>query len=343
MYKKAIFFNKLGKAVYKEIHESDIYLPTQYEQQKHGVNVITHPLGDPEEDEIQVEAVVGAVCTHEVSIFNGELTVPRFPWLAGHEAVHRVIKAGKGVKDFKEGDMVSCCWYHGQWSRQISGPAASAYHLPDNLGDPALWIVEPVASIVNAVGYFDIKPGDRVLLIGAGFMGLLMIQLLSHYPLSELVITEVKKYNKDIALKCGAMQVIDVSTPEGSGKLEKLGEKPFNIVVDCSGSQAGLDTAVKLTCDAGTICLFGWHRKPRMIDLSIGHLRGQRILNTSPGIDFGKRYERHWPTTIKLIERGIFNLKPLITHKYDAGEIEKAMKESTVRPEGFIKSVILFE
>jgi threonine dehydrogenase-like Zn-dependent dehydrogenase len=340
---KAIIFEGLSRASFREIEKSDIYLPTAEEQAFHGVNVITRPEGDPAEGELQVEAVVGSVCTHEVSIYRGELTVPRFPWIAGHEAVHRVTKVGKSVKGFHEGDLVSCCWYHGQWSRRICGPAKMAYLLPEGIKDPELWIIEPAASVVNAANYYGIKPGDRVLLIGAGYMGLLHIQLLSQYPLSDLVVSEVKETSRAIALRCGATEVVDPVSECGAERLKELEQKPFDIVVECSGAQDALDTAIKLCTEGGRVCLFAWHRKPRIIDLRNGHLRGIALLNVSPGTDAGHAYERHWPVTIRLHERGIFDEAPLITHRYDARDIETAMEENAARTEGFIKSAVFLE
>ena len=340
---KAIVFTGLRQAMYREIEPGDIQYPSAAEQAFHGVNVITRPEGEPREGEIQVEAVVGSICTHEVSIFTGELTVPRFPWIAGHEAVHRVTKIGPGVAELREGDLVSCCWYHGQWSRIINGPAALAYHLPEGIEDPALWIVEPAASVVNAANYYGIKPGDRVLILGAGYMGLLNIQLLSHYPLSELCVGEPKASNRRLAARCGATEIIDTLSAKGAERLKALEEQPFDIVVECSGAASALDTALKVCKDGGSVCLFAWHRKPRTLNLCTSHVRGHRILSVSPGIDTGLRYERHWPVTIRLIERGIFDLRPLTTHRYRAEEIQTAMEANLQKDEGFVKSVIMFE
>lgn len=343
MIKKAIYFLDINKSKYSEIDESVYYYPSEYEQEKYGVKTISRPIGDPREGEIQVEAIVGGICTHEVSIFNGELPVPKFPLIPGHEAVHRVVKPGKGVTGFKEGDLVSCCWYIGQWSRVVNGPVSGVFHLPSDMMDPFAWIIEPAASIVNAASYFDIQPGNRVLMIGAGFMGLMMVQLLSHYPLTELVVSETRNFNREFAAGYGATEILNPLSSSGIGRIEEFIAKPFDLVVECSGTQPGLDTAIRLCKAGGTIALFGWHRKPRTVDLCTGHLRGHRLLNTSPGIDTGKEYQRHWQTTIQLIQKGVFNLSPLITHIYNAEDIQRAMEDSMVRAEGFIKSAVRFE
>ena len=59
-----------------------------------------------------------------------------------------------------------------------------------------------------------------------------------------------------------------------------------------------------------------------------------------PGeIDTGRAYERYWPMTIDMMKAGIFNLEPLITHKYEAADIATCMQDSIRREDGFIKSV----
>lgn len=340
---KAVVLERVGEITYRELTPSDIYKPTLQEEIDHGTKVFALQSGDPGEDQIEVEAVLGAVCTHEVSLYLGDLTHPRYPMVPGHEAVHRVTRVGKGVTHVKEGDYVSCCWYMGQWSRKLIGPAKYAYKLPDKLGDPANWIVEPAASIVNAVNLMDIRPGMRVLLIGAGFMGLLMIQLVSRYPLTEFVCLDVKPHNLDLAKKCGAYDVYDPTSSKGMAALERFGDGSFDLVIECSGSQSGLDTAIRYSGMAGTIALFGWHRKQRTVDFKLGHLRGQRLLHTSPALDTGREYERFWPITIRLMERGVFNLAPLISHRYPGEEVARCFEDSVRRENGFIKSVLDFE
>jgi threonine dehydrogenase-like Zn-dependent dehydrogenase len=207
------------------------------------------------------------------------------------------------------------------------------HHDTVRIGDPANWVIEPAASIVNAVSYMDLKPAHRVLLIGAGFMGLLMVQLIKGYPFSEFVVCDVKESSREMARKCGAQVVC---TPE---EVEGL----FDRVIECSGSQSGLDLAVRSCGMAGDIYLFGWHRFDRTIDFKTQHLRGNRLIHTSPALDDGREYSRYWPMTIKLFERGVFDLSLLISHKYRAEDVDVAFVDSVKREEGFVKSVVYLE
>ena len=109
---KAIIIEKIGDITYREVQPSDVYMPTDEEDIEHGTEMYSLSLDrDPEPDEIVVEAVLGSICTHEVSLYKGDLTHPRYPMVPGHEAVHRVIKVGKNVTHLKAGDYCACCWY----------------------------------------------------------------------------------------------------------------------------------------------------------------------------------------------------------------------------------------
>lgn len=338
---KSIILEKIGEITYRDLGPEDDYQPTRQEEIDHGTRVVTRHFGDPGEGEIETRAVCGAVCTHEVSLYLGDLTHPKYPMIPGHEAVHQVTRVGKGVTHVKEGDYVAACWYMGQWCEKVIGPADVAHKLPDHMDDFANWIIEPAASIVNAAWHMEIKPGDRVLLIGAGFMGLMMIQLVSRYPLAEFVACDVKPSSCKMAEECGSWETI-LLNDEGMGKMENMGEGHFDVVIECSGTQAGLDLAVKMCGMAGAIYLFGWHRKTREIDFKLGHLRGQRLIHTSPALDTGRVYERFWPKTIDMFKAGIFDLSKLMTHKYRAEDIAVCMKDSVERKDGFIKSCFYF-
>ena len=336
---KSVIIERIGEISWREMRSEDDYQPSRSEEIDHGTRVVTRHFGDPGEGEIETRAVCGAVCTHEVSLFKGDLTHPSYPMIPGHEAVHQVTRVGKGVKHLKEGDYCAACWYMGQWAEKVIGPADVAHKLPDKMDDFAHWIIEPAASIVNAGQYIDIRPGMRVLLIGAGFMGLMMTQMIHGYPMAEFVCADMKPSSLVVAKQCGAWEILQTNTDAGEERQRQLGTGHFDAVIECSGSQGGLDLAVDMCGMAGTIYLFGWHRTPRVLDFKLGHLRGQKLVHTSPAIDTGRVYERYWPMTIDMFQSGVFDMRPLMTHRYEATDIQTCMQDSIVRADGFIKSV----
>jgi threonine dehydrogenase-like Zn-dependent dehydrogenase len=80
-----------------------------------------------------------------------------------------------------------------------------------------------------------------------------------------------------------------------------------------------------------------------MIDMRTAHIKGIRIINTSPALDAGRLYERHWESAISLFERGVFDHRKLISHRFAARDAQRAMEVSAERPADYIKGVLIFD
>ena len=169
----AVYFVAVGQA---ELHEIDVE--------------------DPQPDEVQVRCVVNGICMGEVSKFKGlDPDWYSFPLIVGHEGIGVVTKVGREVENLAEGDYVVC----GPWVADRNYRAAPLIKFTAPPDDPALFIAEPPSCVAGALYTYDITPGDRVLLLGAGYMGLLNVQGLAHYPLQELVVTDLKLENLELA------------------------------------------------------------------------------------------------------------------------------------------------
>jgi L-iditol 2-dehydrogenase len=292
-------------------------------------------VGDPKPNELQVKCLANGVCMLEVAQFAG--WEPIWP-STGHEGIGVVTKVGADVHGVEEGDCVAC----ELWASLSNMPAADCPRFSAPPDDPSLYIVEPPSCVVLAAPFYEIIPGDRVLVLGAGYMGLLNVQLLGRYPLAELIVSDVKGRNLKIAKSFGATEVINSASDEGQARLQALKENPFDLVVETAGVEQTIQMAGSLTRLGGRIAAFAWHHKARTLDMGEWLVKGLKVLNTAPNIaaDYNtKRFER----TIALLERGVFDMRPLITHRYAATEAQRAMEESTQRKGEFIKGVLIFE
>ncbi len=292
-------------------------------------------LPDPQPHEIQIRTVANGICMAEVSTFNG--AEPHYPSAAGHEGVGVVTKVGSAVTDLKEGDWVAT----GRWATAQNLPAAGLARLSAPPPDPGIFLIEPCACVVTALYSYDLTAGDRVLLLGAGFMGLLNVQALARCPLAELVVTDVKAENLALAQEFGATEVINVGTPEGQARLEELKSQPFDLVIEAAGVESTLQVAGSLTRPGGRLSVFAWHHQPRTVDFGLWHMRGLKVLNSAPGI--GRDHNiNNMQRAVALLERGVFDLSKLVTHRHPFEEVQAAMELAAARPADYIKGVLLF-
>lgn len=292
---------------------------------------------DPRPGDIQVRTLANGICMWEVSLFTG-VEPTAFPREVGHEGIGVVEKVGPGVQRLKEGDIVTC----GKWSTVLNMSAGTTRRIETPPADPGAFLVEPANCVVIAVRSYDIVPGDRVLVLGAGYMGLLNVQLLGRCPLASLIVADVKPRNLKLAKQFGATEVIDAGSPEGKARLKELEQQPLDLVVEAAGAPATLSQATNLVRPGGKLGIFAWHHQPREVDLGVWHMRGLRVMNCAPGIG-RDRNEDTWERAIRLMEQGTFNMAPLVTHRHSAGDVQEAMELAAERPADYIKGVLIFQ
>lgn len=295
-------------------------------------------LPDPRYNEIQVKTLYNGICMAEVYKYR-DLTFPE-PMRPGHEGIAVVTKVGSEVRDVREGDLVTATY----WARDLN--LAEGTYLPlGAVPEAALrtHLVEPLSCIVTAVDELHLYPGDRVAVFGAGYMGLLLIQLLRRCPISRLTVVDMKEQNLALARKFGATETILLGTEDGEARLAELAEEmPFDAAYECSGAQAALTWCEKLLGKAGKLGVYGWHHGARQVDGHIWHTRGLSLFNVSPWIIYHKKAMTPFLAAHRLMQEGLIDQRELVTHEYAFEDIERAMEESTARQGGFLKSVLRF-
>ena len=118
---------------------------------------------------------------------------------------------------------------------------------------------------------------------------------------------------------------------------QDLKAKEFDVVIDASGSQAGLDLATDIVKRGGRINLFGWIKgQTAKFDPTRWHMGGFTVVNSSPS---SKLRETFGPA-IRLIHKGIIDLKPLVTHTSTLEEYPALMKKILDGDESYIKGVV---
>ena len=292
-----------------------------------------HEIEDVKDDEVMIKCLVNGVCMWEASLYSGVEKLPKNS-IIGHEGIGIVVKKGKNVKSVKEGDYVVCF----KWSLYQKVKEKDIKKFSIKIDDPAKYIVEPVACVLNALYFYDISPGDKIALIGAGFMGLLNLQGLAGFPVSEIVVFDIKEYNLQLAKEYGATEIINI---KNGFDIEKYRNR-FDIVIECAGVQETLNLSEEIINKAGKLVLFSWHHGKRTVNASLWHSKGLHVLNPSPVMGI-KRNVDNFEKSIELLENGKFNLEKLITHRFSVKEIDKAMRTAVEKPEGCIKVVLLFD
>ena len=290
------------------------------------------PVTEPSEGEVQVQSGACGICSWDIATAKyGKKMHPMAP--PGHEGIGYVAKVGKGVTGFKEGDRIA----GGGFATLRNLPSQRVYKIPDSPLADEYWIVEPVSCAVTGLDHCRLQAGDRVAVIGAGFMGLLILQGLRHMPTDQLVAIDINPDRLKLAQQLGVPEVYNSATTDHAELIETLKAREFDVVVDTSGSQAGLDLATDIVKRGGLINLFGWLKgQSATFDPTKWHLGGFTVVNSSPS----SKLRDPFPPAIRLIHQGIIDLRPLVTHVSSLDEYPGLMQRILGGDQSYVKGVV---
>ena len=259
--------------------------------------------------------------------------------LIGHEGCGTVVEVGDGVESFKAGDRVADLG-NGTYSEYFLTSPEYLAKLPEGLPfEEALG--EPVACYVHAAGRFGIKPGDRVAILGCGFMGLGCLQMAKLEGASQIVAFDPIDWRREKAIKEGADLALDNALYSDSGKLEALGV--FDVVIEAAGVQGVIDMATKMVREHGRLVLVGYHQSGggvRDIDMKTWNYKALDVVNGH--VRLASEKHESMRRGLSLIAAGKLDLKSQ-TAVYGFKDIAKAFEDLTGRKKGLFKAALKFE
>ncbi len=301
--------------------------------------VVEEPLPAIRPDEVLVRAAVSGVCASELEAWvegppDGE---DRYP---GHEVSGFVEEIGAEVSGLAVGDRVGVWVTERGFADYVAVPAA--YCFPAGAGPLDLTLAEPIACAVNAVEAADVRLGDDVVVIGAGFMGNLVQQLVALRGVRRLVVADARADALERAAALGATQVVDVTQEDLPDVVRTLtGGRGADITFECTGTEAALVTCGETTRMSGRIAVVGFHQGPaRTVPLGYWNWMAFTIVNAHfRDVD---TIMRGMSVGMRLLSTGALSMEPLVTHRFAIDEINEAFATLRDKPAGFAKAVIVF-
>ncbi len=302
------------------------------------VEIVETVIAKPKGWEILVKTKACGICKGDVYILSGKFG--KFPSFFGHEGVGIVEEVGEFVEGFEPGDKVTT----------LGHPSMAEYHkldrtrvakIPADVEEYQYWISEPVACAVNNIRNTRVEPGDTVVLIGCGYMGLLNLQGLPINMTERTIAVDIAESPLKLAKRFGADLTLNASQVDIVKEVLDLTKgRGADIVIEATGVPGTLETATKITRPGGRLCIFGFHVGEEKIPTGVWHMKSLEVLNTAPSIS--RNFIKDMQDATKLMIKGTFDQKPLITHSFPYTEAQKAFEVAMQHPEGYIKGAILF-
>jgi L-iditol 2-dehydrogenase len=324
----------------------------------HGVGrleIETRPIPAPGPDEVLVRVTAVGVCGSDVHYFEhgriGKFVVSE-PLILGHEAGGYVAAAGENVSTVSEGDRVSiepgvpcrdCAQclagrynlcqaikffatppHDGAFAQYVVMPASFVYPVPDQLDDDEAALIEPLSVGVNACKRANVTAGDRVLVTGAGPIGVLAAQVAVAHGAVDVVVTDVNPARLEFAAGLG------LTTRAADTYAD--GEFAADVLLECSGHPGATRDAICALAPGGRAVLVGMGGDDVALPLSA-------MQENEITVSGAFRYANTWPTAIRLVAAGRVSLRPLVTGHFGLDRVEEALMAGKKHPRS-VKAVV---
>jgi len=313
------------------------------------------PIPTPSAGDVLVRVSSVGVCGSDTHYFrHGRIGnfVVEAPLVLGHEAAGTIVGVGAGVDRSRIGERVSiepqrpdpdsaetrrghynlCPHMRFYGTPPIDGAfcdyvvigAGYAHRVPDSVSDDAAALCEPLSVGIAAVRKAGLDGGSRLLITGAGPIGIVLTQLARAYGATDIVVSDPDEARRAQAKQFGATAVVDPST-------EPIGELGVDAFIDASGAPSAVVDGIGAVRPAGTVVLVGSGAESM-------ELPTQLIQNRELVLTGVFRYANTWPTAIALVESGRVDLDAMVTAHFPLEKAAEALDSD--RTPGSVKSVV---
>jgi alcohol dehydrogenase/L-iditol 2-dehydrogenase len=299
------------------------------------------PIPEIGEEDVLVRVSYIGICGSDPHMHHNNVTYKvNVPLILGHEFAGTIEKIGSKVKGFEVGQRVTAethadyCGkcilcrtnnYHlcrerkgygfqadGAFAKYVRVPSRILHKVPDNVSLKEAALTEPLCVAYSSlVKHSNIKPGDLVVIIGPGPIGLLCTKIASLLGASDIIVvgTEGDEKRLELAKEMGATMIINSSKENAADIILGIRDNyGADAVVDAAGSSATLKLSLDVIRPGGQINKIGWGPKP--VGFSLDQIIQKAV--TLKGT-FSHNWDV-WEKCLILMEKKAVDLNKLITH-----------------------------
>jgi threonine dehydrogenase-like Zn-dependent dehydrogenase len=302
------------------------------------VDIVTLPLPEPGDGEIRVRLEGCGVCASNLVPWAGPewMEYPTAPGGLGHEGWGVVDAVGSRVADLGPGDRVAILGQASYASHDVV-QAADAVVLPPEL-DGLPFPGEAFACAMNILRRSAIVPGDRVAVVGVGFLGAALTRLAAGQGATVFALSR-SEAARILGRRMGAARTFDATDPHTalSEVRELTAGRLCDVVIEAVGSQAALDLAGDLVAEGGRLVIAGYHQDgPRQVNLQQWNWRGIDVVNAHERAP--EAFRRGLREAVEAVRAGRLDPRTLVTHAFPLDRLGDALDAARDRPAGFVKA-----
>jgi len=298
------------------------------------------PIPEPASGMVRVRLEGCGVCGSNLAPWEGRpwFKYPFAPGEPGHEGWGVVDAVGPDVTAIRPGDRVATLAYHSYAEYDLAAedhvvqlpPALKSLPFPG----------EALGCAVNVFKRSNIKAGEKVAIVGIGFLGAVLTQLASGAG-ADVVAISRRPFALEMARSLGAANtlVMDDHAKIIARVQEMTRGSGCDCVIEAVGQQWPLDLAAELTRERGRLIIAGYHQDgPRQVNMQLWNWRGLDVINAherDPQV-----YVSGIRAAVDAVRQGHLDPTPLFTHQFGLDDVSDAFECMWGRPDRFMKALV---
>lgn len=314
----------------------------------------------PGNTEVLIAIRAASVCGGDLHIYKGKHPSAPLPMSLGHELAGEVVDAGTGVTTVRTGDRVTVepvivcgeclpcrsglygyCDNLSYHYRKGQGAMADyfvvdqryVYKLPEHLSYEGGALIEPLAVAVHAVKRAKIGLGDKVAIIGAGPIGILITAVCKAAGAREIVIADIAEVRLQAAATMGATRTVNSRNESVLDVVREVtGGRGIGKSFECAGREETFIQAMSCLCKGGAATMVGIFEQPT-IQIPASIFVAQEIT-----VQGSQGYCWDFDTALALTST--IDLDKLVSHVFPLADVDKAMKASIDASSNAVKIVL---
>lgn len=327
------------------------------------MNFEERPEPEPEAGEALIETRATSICGSDLHLYRGHHPYTNYPMVLGHEAAGVVSAVAAGVTRVAPGDRVvleplipcgecaacrvgrgNCCTktrmvgisLPGAMAERFVAPAASLYPIPDDFPMRLASLVEPFSIGFQAVARAEVNEADRVLILGAGPIGLTILCAAKERG-AQVAITDLIPERLALAKRLGADLTLEGGDDAWTDRVAEWtdGDGP-GVVIEAVGRPATLELAVELAAAAGRVVVVGVTSEKFAI-------RGVDVTKKELTIYGSRNNLGHYPAVIQYLSEHRDVAEAVVTHEFPFRKAIEAFEFADKNPAKCCKVVLEFD
>jgi L-iditol 2-dehydrogenase len=320
------------------------------------------PIPDVGPGQVLVKMLSVGICASDVQVYHGKHKYAKFPLVQGHEGVGVVVDTGPGVDHVKKGDHVNiqqqlaCGTCHacrkgrhnvclslkgigiladGLFSEYFLSPAWNAIKLPDGFGVDRGMLVEPASVGVNSAQVGQIRPGERVVVVGAGIIGNFTAQACLALGATEALVTDIADAKLEIAGRDGIPHRLNTRNLDLKEAIaQAFGGNSPDAIFDCAGVPASLHSALASAANASRVVIVANFKEAVTLEIPSFQRREIAVLTVMGTV------KESSIKAIELLNQGKIRIDGIISRRFPLERMEEAYRYIDDNPATVMKVAI---